>query len=248
MNTLGVLMYHSISSGSGPTCIPPETFRKQIDALTGDGYEAISLPTFRAWHAGELDLPERSVLITFDDGFTDFPEYACPILKEAGFAATVFLITGRMGQSESWGPVGTNGTRHLMSWEQAGGLISEGFDVGGHSVAHRDLTRLSTEELRQEIRQCREDIEDRLGYPPLGFAAPYGKAGQRERDEISRHFGLAMGTRLDRVCRNSDPFDLPRIEMHYFRDIDRWRAFLDGGAGLFMASRQVIRRVRAMWA
>jgi len=241
---LNILLYHSISHSSGPTSISPDTFKNQLDILKACGYQAISLDALRSWHAGEKALPARSVLITFDDGLADFAESAFPILKVHHCAATVFLPSGRMGGTEKWEGIDCNAPRRLMSWSQVTDLAKENIDFGGHSVTHADLTKLSLDELQREVRQSREDIEDRIGHSPLAFATPYGRCRRRERDEIRKWFDLSLGTKLSRASRHCDRYDLPRIEMHYFRNLKRWREFVDGRGELYFFARRLLRSLK----
>ena len=238
---LNVLMYHSIAEGSGPTSIAPDTFRRQIETLAECGYQTISLASLKSWQSGALELPAKPIAITFDDGFADFADTAFPILRKHKYAATVFLPSGKIGGTEDWELT----KRPLMTWSQVSGLAEQGIDFGGHSVNHSDLTKLSVEQAGHEIKRCRDDIADKLGRVPLSFAPPYGRAGERERDLIRRHFELSLGTRFQRVGRHDDAYNIPRIEMHYFRDPHRWRAFLEGRSEWYFAARRTLRNVRA---
>ncbi len=240
---LNVLMYHSISRNPGPTSIPPDTFRGQIETLAACGYRTISLAALQDWRAGQTRVPARSVVITFDDGFADFADSAFQILKAQAYTATVFLPSGKIGGVEDWDG-NASLRRPLMNWSQVAELAGESIEFGGHSVNHRDLTKLSASELDLEVRQCRDEIEQKAGCRPVAFAPPYGRAGRRERQEIQKTFSISVGTRLDRASQNSDLYDLPRIEMHYFRDLERWRKYLEGRAELFFTARRLIRGVR----
>jgi peptidoglycan/xylan/chitin deacetylase (PgdA/CDA1 family) len=238
-------MYHSISGASGPTSIPLETFRGQIETLAACKYQSISLGTFKDWQAGKIHTPARSVVITFDDGFADFADSAFRILKDHAYTATVFLPSGKMGGVEDWDGNASLG-RQLMSWSQVGALAKENIQFGGHSVNHRDLTQLSEVELEHEVRQCRDEIGEKLGSAPVAFAPPYGRAGARERQAIQKAFSLSVGTRLDRADRDCDCYDVPRIEMHYFRDLNRWRAYLEGQADWYLTTRRIIRGAKRL--
>lgn len=240
-----VLTYHSISDSGGPTSIPPSVFGMQMDALAAAGYRSQTLAEFIEWHAGQGDEGEdRRVLITFDDAFADFAEAAVPTLRQHGFSGLVFVPTQRLGLPESWD--GANQpTRPLMDWETVRRLAGEGMEFGGHSRTHADLTRLDPAACEGEIAGCAADLSERIGSPVDSFAAPYGRVSPAVLETIRRHYRVAFGTRLAIVRREDDPADLPRIEMHYFRDPRAWSRFLDGHRGYFRI-RQGLRAVRAM--
>lgn len=240
---LDVLTYHSISGGPGPTSIPPDVFEAHLDALADLGYRTLTMQDVARWLAGSTDPAQPAVAITFDDGFADFAEHAYPRLAARGFTATVFLPTGALGGRESWD--GANDPpRPLLDWDQVADLADRGIEFGGHSIDHPDLTRLTAEELDRQIGECRAAITGKLGSAPCAFAPPYGRAGDREIRAIGRHFSLSFGTRFQRVRRGDDPLDVPRIEMHYYRDPARWRRYLERRGRLYFEARRALRSLR----
>jgi peptidoglycan/xylan/chitin deacetylase (PgdA/CDA1 family) len=238
---VNILMYHSISDGAGPTCISPAAFRAQMQILDDCGYAVISLEDFAAWHRGERELPQRSAVITFDDGYLDFATHAFPELQQRGWTATVFLPTNKVGGRDDW-PGGSR--QPLMGWNDVSRLASAGIRFGAHTANHVDLTAVPPATAIDEIDRSQETLADRLGRPATAFAPPYGRIHARLRHELSRRFQMSAGTVLDRARRTCDRYDAPRIEMHYFRNPQRWRSFLNGGAALHLALRQTLRRVR----
>lgn len=237
---ISVLMYHSIADGTGPTSIAPQTFAMQMQELAAAGCAVVSLQAVARWIRGEAQLPSRAVAITFDDGFADFVA-ASRVLQHHGFGATVFLPTGRMGSSESWSGTGS-APRPLMGWDDVRSLAADGIEFGGHSITHPDLTSLDAEQLEREVSGSCDDIEERLGRRPSAFAAPYGASNATVRAAIARWYEAAAGTGFDRVTTHSDPFDIPRIEMFYFRGRARWADYLAGRDGYFR-TRQMARAV-----
>src|SRR5207249_6008423 len=115
-------------------------------------------------------LPRRSVVLTFDDGYKSFLQYAYPILKELGFTATLFVYTDYVG----------NG-RNALNWDDLKSLAKQGFPIGAHSKTHNDLRRHSGEPHEEFARRMPVELaerpapfERRLGRAPQAIAYPYG--------------------------------------------------------------------------
>lgn len=236
-------MYHSISAGPSPTCIPLPVFSAQMEGLSRQGYHAISLADFVRWRQGELELEDPAVVLTFDDGFQDFYQAAHPELASRGWTATVFLPTDHIGGVENW-----NGAlkepRKLMDWSEIRCLKEQGIDFGGHTLSHADLTSLPADEVHRQVKMSQDVIEQRLGEPVSSFAPPYGRSTARVRDEIRKWYKVSVGVRMARATPQCDLFDVPRIEMHYFRNVSLWNAFLRGQAKTYFALRCFLRWLR----
>ncbi|WP_345797681.1 polysaccharide deacetylase family protein [Castellaniella sp. MT123] len=95
-----VLMYHHVRPGGGMIAATPEHFEDQLRWLARHGYRTLSTDEFTC-HLRQGGAPRRSVLITFDDGYLDNWVYAAPLLRRYGMRATIFVVTGWVGQ----GPV-----------------------------------------------------------------------------------------------------------------------------------------------
>jgi len=244
---IDILMYHSIAEGTGPTCMAPAIFREHMAALAESGYHTITLATCAAWMRGEVALAERPVVLTFDDGFDDFARVAFPELQARGWTATVFLPTGKVGGTDDWDahPPGAP-ARALMSWQTVTELARLGIDFGAHGVTHTALTTLPPAAAQEEIVRGKRMIEDYAGCHVTSFAPPYGQTNPAVRAAICQHYQVAVGTALARAQRTSDVYNLPRIEMWYFRNLRRWRAYLEGGARGYVVLRQTLRTVRTL--
>lgn len=238
-----VLTYHSISDAAGPTSIPAEVFATQMQVLADLGRRSLRLNEFIDWHQGSNGRADDGVLITFDDAFKDFAQVAVPILKRHRFTALVFVPTRRLGHPEGWR--GANDpARPLMDWATVRALANDGIEFGGHSRTHADLTRLSAADREEEVAGCAEDLSAQIGKPVEGFAAPYGRVSPDVVEAIGRHYRIAFGTRLAEAERGQDRFDIPRIDMHYFRDRGHWAGLLKGRRN-YLRLRQTVRAVRS---
>lgn len=113
--------------------------------------------------------------LTFDDGYECFLREAYPVLQKFGWPATLFVVTGFVGQTSEWDlRWGWPRPRHL-TWEQIEELHESGIEIGSHGVTHCDLTRLSSKKLLFELQTSKKMLEDRLRTKIKSFAYPFGR-------------------------------------------------------------------------
>lgn len=244
VQSVSILTYHSISNEPGPTSIAPEIFAAQMQAVRHVGVDVAPLSHVEEWHAGKRDFKRRTIAITFDDAFRDFAQNAFPVLRKMGFPATVFVPTSVVGGKENWGGANPE-PRALMNWDEIRRLAAAGVTFGSHTRTHCDLTTLPPEALEAELTASRKELEESLGRPAPHFAPPYGRSNPLVREAIARHYSLSVGVALNHATRESPANDLPRIEMHYYRDIGRWRDFLEGRGAAYFSIRRAARGLRA---
>lgn len=238
-----ILMYHSVSTLGGATAIAPATFAMQMRVLAESSVAVLTLDEWLvARKAGQL--PLRSAVITFDDGFQDFVESAWPVMSRHGFRPIVYLPTGFVGKVEGWKGIAAP-PRRLMGWDTIRALGAEGVLFGSHTVNHPDLNGLSPADCLRELVCAQVAIEDRLARPVRHFAPPYGLASEVVRAHIGQQYRTSVGTRLAQAGPGDDLFDLPRIEMYYYADEARWRAHLAGRGRAYLLRRQVMRAAKA---
>jgi len=171
-------MYHWISGDPGGRLrhwgLTPDQFRSQMRLLHENGFQTLTLGEVAEVVRGARAVPERSVALTFDDGYRDFLQEVVPILEEHGFKATVFLVSDRMGSTNAWDDRHGDAPRPLLSWSEAAALARRGIELGSHSRTHRPLTQLAKRELEDEIAGSKAVLEDRLGLPVRHFSYPHG--------------------------------------------------------------------------
>ncbi len=247
--SLDILMYHSISNEVGPTQIAPDLFRQQMQVIKGCSCVVVSLNDVIAWHAGRTELPARAVVLTFDDAFENFYTEAFPVLSSFDWPATVFVPTDRVGGHGNWDdPEVTRDCDRLMTWEQISELSKKNIQFGSHSVSHSDLSKQRDAEVRKELEVSKETLSSQIDSGVQTFAPPFGHTNPGVLRKIADYYDLSVGTRLARATRHDNIFDLPRIEIHYFRDLDRLRAHLRGSGEVYFKVRQGLRLAGQMAA
>lgn len=213
---LPILMYHSVKPTErddplGEFSVSPEAFEEQIKYLREAGYYSVSLEEWRIAMEAGRPLPGLAVLLTFDDGYMNFSQFAWPILKKYGFTATVFLVAGYIGDSNRWDEA-FGIPSPLLGWNEIRALAEEGVEFGSHSFTHPRLTSLAPEEIVREAARSRTVLAEKLGKSIYSFAYPYG-----DEDGIVRHLIGACGytsglSTRQGLSRLYDPLlALPRI-------------------------------------
>jgi peptidoglycan/xylan/chitin deacetylase (PgdA/CDA1 family) len=170
-----VLLYHSIDNSGSPHSISRGLFRKQLKYLKENGYQTISLNTLCNYLVDDLQLPQKAVVITFDDGFKNNYDIVLPMIKEFGFTATLFLVTGYVSKCIAWEKTVEIPDQRLASWEEIHEMSDTAIEINAHSVTHPKLCRLTADQAKNEIQGSRVDIEARLGKQVNFFAYPYGE-------------------------------------------------------------------------
>jgi peptidoglycan/xylan/chitin deacetylase (PgdA/CDA1 family) len=224
-------MYHSIAAAPNDATrelsVGPEAFAEQMALLGDQGFTPVDTAALAArWRSGG-SLPERPVLITFDDGYEGVHRHGLPVLAKHGFAATLFVSTGWIKGAYDTG----GGLDAMLSWAQVRELAAEQVEIGGHSHTHPQLDQLSEDALRFEVLRCKEIIADELGSRPASFAYPYGYSSRRVR-QVVRETGfaqsLAVGNGLAR--RRQGPYALQRVTVRRGTGIEEFERLVEGRA------------------
>lgn len=239
-----ILTYHSVSKAASPLCIPPAVFREQMEWLKSHA-QVLPLATLVETLAKRRAFPERTVVLTFDDGFQDFADEAGPLLLRLALPATVFLPTGWCGRSNSWpGQPAWVEPQPLMDWAVIADLTRQGMEFGGHSVSHPSLTDIPAQQVEQELDECKRTIEMHTGVIPRHFCYPYGKWNDSVRRAVKQHYAGACSTAAGMVEITSDPFSLPRVDAHYVKNPSWFRSMFTRRFASYIAARRLVRRLR----
>jgi peptidoglycan/xylan/chitin deacetylase (PgdA/CDA1 family) len=213
-----ILMYHQVdvarSAQEQRFCTSPADFSAQMRWLQEAGYRAVSIDDMLAHASGGAPLPEKSVHITFDDGFVGVLEHALPALKALNMPATLFALTNRAGETNDWMSARGFPRRALMSQHQLRLLAEEGFTIGSHTRSHVRLPDIAPALAEQEIGVSKRELEDMLGKEVAHFAYPYGLFNADVREMVvSAGYRSACSTRAGFNRPGEDPFLLRRIDI-----------------------------------
>jgi peptidoglycan/xylan/chitin deacetylase (PgdA/CDA1 family)/glycosyltransferase involved in cell wall biosynthesis len=193
---LPVLLYHHVGplrpgTVAGLT-VSPQRFERQVRWLACRGYTGIRPSDWLRWRREGKGLPDKPVLLTFDDGYADLAEHAFPVLRRYGFGAGVFIVTGQLGGTNAWDEARGSATHRLLAAEQVRFWDTQGIEFGAHSRTHADLTTLSAQQLTEEVMGSKDDLANLLGTRVASFVYPYGFYSQAVYDCVRGAFDLAL--------------------------------------------------------
>jgi peptidoglycan/xylan/chitin deacetylase (PgdA/CDA1 family) len=202
-----VLCYHNLAPQSkGRMVLAAKRFEEQMRYLKSHGYRVITMKEFVEFISLKRQLPLKSVLLTFDDGYRSFLAYAYPVLKELGYSATLFVYTDY---------VGTDG--NAFTWADLKKLAQEGFDVEAHSKSHGDMVRGKNESAAEyakrldvELDRPRALFQKNLGFVPAIIAYPYG----RQDDTVVRRTREEGYVAAFTVNRQGNPSFVDLLRIH----------------------------------
>ena len=217
---LSILMYHQIGPYPRPSAHRAlfchiDRFKSQLRYLKLAGFDVLSMGQALECLFGQRPLLRRSVVITVDDGYDDFRQYAWPALKAQGMPALVYLVTDLLGKPASWLPDRPQ-LPPLMSASTIRELRGQGCDFGSHAMSHPRLSTLPAAKARQEIVDSKACLEDLLGEAVPDFCYPYGDYTLQARDWVAE-----AGYRSATTCirgsanRSDNAFELTRKAISY---------------------------------
>ena len=177
---LRVLMYHKIGvppkkSNLRKLWVSPKQFAKQIDYLNKHGYTTLLFSELAQIYNGNMKMPKKPVLITFDDGYKNNYTEAFRILKEKRAKGNIFLVYNSIGGYNHWhDPIGEPWI-NMLTWEQVKEMDESGLmDFGSHTMNHPNLPAIELNTVSWEARESKKRIEEKLGREITAFAYPYG--------------------------------------------------------------------------
>lgn len=215
-----VLMYHRIGTANNAWerkyCVSPQRFAEHMRKLAGLGMRAVDIKAFVAWLDGKAELPDGSFLLTFDDGFRGVHEHALPVLEQLQWPATVFLVTGLIGQQDDWtkshNPAGV--TYPLLSAAEILDMSRRGFSFHSHTCDHADLTAVDDANLSDQLTRSRSALRESFGFESDFLAYPFGHVDERvEQAAVTAGFKAAFSTQPGFNRRDVNRFRIRRLDI-----------------------------------
>ena len=208
-----VLMYHSISEHKGEKFdkwrVKPSEFEKQISYLAKNGFTSFTLSEL----VNLKKIPQKSVCITFDDGFGDNFTNAYEILKKYKFKATIFLVAG--AKENSWEAGNTEYLSEMLSDDEINLMqMSNLIEFGSHTLNHANLERLFANDptkVRDEIVHSKKELEKITGRECKVFAYPYGKFNDEILKIVRENYQAAVVVKRGFYENGDDKFRIKRI-------------------------------------
>lgn len=172
MSKVLIMYYHEVvKRGEGATYqkIEEEKFEAQMRYLQEQGYTSLFF--------SELDkpLPQKSVIVSFDDGFRSVYENAAPIMQKYGIKGNIYLPTAYIGQDEKF-----------VDWDMVRALQENGFEMQAHTHTHADIRTLSLKDMQREVQASNEYFADELGVKPCAICLPFGTYDRRSVRRLKR--------------------------------------------------------------
>ena len=199
-----ILMYHVIANPPATAQLPelfvdPDTFSAQMAWLARNGYAAVSLnQVYDAWFQGGR-LPEKPVVLTFDDGYRGDFVYARQTLRRLRWSGDLNLLVGNLGGE--------------LTDTMVGRLINDGWEIDAHTISHLDLTAMSDSRLRREVAGSRRILQRRFHQPVNFFCYPAGKFDAGTIQAVRDAGYLGATTELPGDASKGDMFELHRIRV-----------------------------------
>lgn len=209
-----VLMYHSISyQKDNPVRIPIKKFEEQLKYLKDNGYYTITLTDLYDYFMTDTPIPEKSVVLTFDDGYVDNYTAMLPALRKYNFKATIFVITSAIDKNANY-----------LTSKQLIEMEKYGVDIESHTVNHENLKDMPKDKQLETLVNSKKDLEKILNKQVNYFAYPYGGYSKTSIEAV-REAGYKMAITTDgRWSSKSDGIlSLHRVYISSFHDMAEFK-------------------------
>jgi len=175
-----------------------------LDWLEANGYSTVGLAdVYDHWY-NEKPLPEKPIVLTFDDGYRNMYDIVLPLLLARDMQATFFLYPAKFNT-----PTG-------LTPDMVATLAKNGMEIGSHTSNHNDLTKISASQLKKELEDSKKNLEKITGQPVEFLCYPAGRFNSQVIAETKKTGYLAaVTTQMGKTADKQDPFQWKRIRINY---------------------------------
>ncbi len=231
-----IFMYHHVAAVA-----PADEFEARLTVLTADfeeelaylkcaGYTGITLAQLFDAMGGGAALPERPVILTFDDGYSDGYTDAFPLLKQYGFPGSFAIVTGFVG----------GGAGAYVTWDLVREMAVAGMEIVSHTVSHIDLGTSDDATVWDELASSKALLEQATGRTVQFFVYPSGEpfrssSVERQQQVVAmlKEAGYAGALLAGPNSLTQDPaapFELNRVRVSGGEDVETFAASIGGPA------------------
>jgi len=213
--SIPILMYHEIGNGPNSLYVSQENFRAQMHYLRSNNYNIVTMAAARDMLVNG-DIPPKTAVLTFDDGYVSVYTRAWPILQEYGFPATVYVCSSFPG------------LYNYLTWDQIKTLQAGGIEIGSHTRSHPALNAVSSAKLTEEVIGSKKELEEKLGVPVNSFCYPSGAYNEYTPDVVKKAGYTSAVTVVNRkAAPKDDLYHVPRIRVHKAATINIFSDYLN---------------------
>lgn len=242
-----ILMYHRIATVRGDrNSLPKEKFEEQLKYIFEQGYHSITIEQLEAHLLHNKELPEKPIVLTFDDAYQDNLTTAMPLLEKYHQLGNVFSIANWQGKENRWENFGKEITKtmdkeELLQWQ------NQGHYVGSHTMDHPFLSDCHEERLQHELADSKIATENITGKKVTCICYPYGNFNGKVLEEAKKcGYNLGLGI-FDHVpLWTIDVMALPRIPVPSHQKMWEFKLKISSIHMLFVFLRRVERCFKRM--
>lgn len=206
-----------------PLFVTLEHFEEQMEFLHKNEYHTLTLNEVKDYYYNDKPIPEKSILLTFDDCFQSVKEYAYPILKKYGFKAVSFVVTGWLKDNSS----DFNPTKSICMSKEEISEMTDVFELANHTDSFHQRENPTTsmmmvksdDDFSRDLDKCNEFVEIKDV-----FAFPFGLFEDRNVELLQKkRFKLAFTTENGQNNKMTDPLRLKRNVIPYFLELEAFQ-------------------------
>jgi peptidoglycan/xylan/chitin deacetylase (PgdA/CDA1 family)/glycosyltransferase involved in cell wall biosynthesis len=216
-----VLMYHKIPDAMlatrHRTFIPKKRFERHLRFFRIKGFSTMTFADYDDFAKGVLPMasfPKKPLIITFDDGYESVVSNALPLMNAFGFRGVIFLLGDNTARYNFWDSNQEDFHDKLAQANDRQLFKTAGWEIGAHTMTHRDLPKLDAMHAEREIVQCKRRLEQEFSVAITAFAYPFGSCDERIKSLVAKAgFSFGVATDCGPLRIEDDRFQVFRINI-----------------------------------